>query len=316
MSVGSGAESAGVMASVIVATHERRADLMETLDALGRVCAGEDVEVIVVANACTDGTVEAARARAVDFPASLTVIDEPRAGLSLARNRGIEAARGSFFVFIDDDISPDPTWLSAYREAFADKSVLAAGGPIRTRLLETADPWIARHRDVPVVRGLLGHYDLGEAPVDLGASDEPSFPYGGNLAVRGCVPETQGVFREDLGYGPSGVPGEETDYLRRITRAGIVRYAPRASVVHRIQPEKQTRQSFLAYQTRQGRLDVRSAEPRRGLRRQFEALRLWWKTASKARSIRNEDDPVRVARWARRRGRLLELRGEAPMKSP
>lgn len=296
-----------MLASIVISTHQRSADVLETLRDLEAVIAESEVEVIVVANACTDDTIAATRELVHKYSSPLTIIDEPRAGLSIARNRGIAAAAGEMVIFIDDDISPDPGWLGAYIEAFGDPKLSAAGGPIRARLAEAADGWVVRHRDAPVVQGLLGHYDLGDEVLDVVPDAEPPTPYGGNLAIRRDVPSRCGLFREDLGYGPNGVPGEETDYLRRIAESGLIRYVPGASVVHRIQLEKQTRASFVAYQERQGRLEVRLAARLTGWGRRRELVRLWAKTAPHRGRMERSEDPARVARWARRRGRFLEL---------
>ena len=50
------------------------------------------------------------------FGGALTVIEEPKPGLSLARNVGAAAARGRFLVYLDDDAVPakgcDSKWRS------------------------------------------------------------------------------------------------------------------------------------------------------------------------------------------------------------
>ena len=46
-------------------------------------------------------------------------IEEPRAGLSWARNAGIEAASGEIVAFLDDDEEPDNYWLAELARGFS-----------------------------------------------------------------------------------------------------------------------------------------------------------------------------------------------------
>lgn len=77
-------------------------------------------EVIVVDNASTDGTAEVARRHGA------TVVSEPVANRSRARNRGAAAASSRRYAFIDADCVADRTWLEALL-ANANRAPLVAG---------------------------------------------------------------------------------------------------------------------------------------------------------------------------------------------
>ena len=116
--------SASFDMSVIVATHQRRTLVFETLEAL----AEQDVpdgcfEVIVSADSCTDGTAEAIRDSADRWPMPVRVVEHSGANASTTRNTGARAAVGDWLVFIDDDIRPLPGFLAAHLAARREGSV-------------------------------------------------------------------------------------------------------------------------------------------------------------------------------------------------
>ena len=105
-------------AAVIVPTHNRRAQLGRTLDALERqTCGPETFEVIVVANACTDDTAAAVTARRERTPLLIRLVERPDPGASGARNAGAEKTHADTLIFLDDDIEASPGLVAAHLEA-------------------------------------------------------------------------------------------------------------------------------------------------------------------------------------------------------
>ena len=112
-----------VAVSVIVPTHNRRRSVLRLLRALERqtpIHAGAPFqsaldggfEVVVVADGCSDGTVEALAAAAPRF--ALTIVEQPPSGPSVARNAGAERASGAVLLFLDDDVEPLAGVLQAH----------------------------------------------------------------------------------------------------------------------------------------------------------------------------------------------------------
>jgi len=100
-------------ASVVIPTHNRVASLKRVLHALEtQTYDMSRVEVIVVADGCTDDT--AAALAAEDWSLRLTLIDRPQSGVATTRNHGAEAARGRLLVFLDDDVRPAPGCIAAH----------------------------------------------------------------------------------------------------------------------------------------------------------------------------------------------------------
>jgi glycosyltransferase involved in cell wall biosynthesis len=104
--------------SVIVPTHDRRALLMLTLRTV-LWQHGVDLEVIVVDDGSPDGTSDAVAA--LDDGRVRSIRHDTPLGVSVARNHGIDVARGQWVAFLDDDDLWAPHKLEAQIQA-ADAS--------------------------------------------------------------------------------------------------------------------------------------------------------------------------------------------------
>jgi glycosyltransferase involved in cell wall biosynthesis len=92
--------------SIVIPTRNRRERLLATLRALDRQrLDGARAEVVVADNGSSDGTAQALRTREGTLP--VTVVDEPRAGASFARNRALQEARAPIVLLLGDDMVPD-----------------------------------------------------------------------------------------------------------------------------------------------------------------------------------------------------------------
>lgn len=110
--------------SVVIPVRDGAGSLPALLESLARqTLSRERFEVVVVDNASHDETAEVARA------AGATVVGEPVANRSRARNAGIAAARADFIAFTDADCVVDADWLEAYLRCRGSTPLLA--GPVR-----------------------------------------------------------------------------------------------------------------------------------------------------------------------------------------
>jgi glycosyltransferase involved in cell wall biosynthesis len=166
-------------------------------------------EVIVVDNGSTDGSYAAA----MEYP--VLVLSETAAQSSYAaRNRGIEAAKGSILAFTDSDCIPIPDWLGNGVRALTEHNADLAGGSVR--MFSSPNETGAEL------------YDLLETQMWV----EPSIRERGvvatwNLFVRAEVFELVGFFPGDV--ESSG----DTIWTRRASQSGHrLVYAPDAVVAH------------------------------------------------------------------------------------
>ena len=98
--------------SIIIPAHNEEGYLGPTLDALQRQTYPW-FEAIVVANGCTDDTVEVAKGRCHQ----LLVLSQK--SLGVARNLGARMAKGELLLFLDADTTLDPMALRTVAEDFS-----------------------------------------------------------------------------------------------------------------------------------------------------------------------------------------------------
>jgi glycosyltransferase involved in cell wall biosynthesis len=84
----------------------------------------KDFEIVLVDSGSKDGTIETAKKY------KARIIDEPRRGVPLARNRGVRESKGDIIVCTDGDSAYPSDWLEKIAKHFEDKDVVAVGGPI------------------------------------------------------------------------------------------------------------------------------------------------------------------------------------------
>jgi glucosyl-dolichyl phosphate glucuronosyltransferase len=240
--------------SVIVATHNRRPLLERTLAALDRQkLTGSALEVLVVDNGSTDGTLDWIRARRPegDGPA-LTVLHESRPGKSYAVNRGVAEARGEILLFTDDDVVPEPGWAHALATAMRQTASDFAVGRILP-LWEAPPPaWLS-----PALYGVLAVPDNGASRLHISQGcNEHVMPIGANMAVRASVVKRLGGWRADLGKLRDTLrSGEDHEFYLRMLAANLRGvYEPSALVRHLVPASRLTRRYFRRWMHDNGRI--------------------------------------------------------------
>ncbi|MGH8639481.1 MAG: glycosyltransferase family A protein, partial [Burkholderiales bacterium] len=123
--------AAAPLVSVVLCTFNRSQLLGGAVEALLRQDPETPAyEVIVVDNNSTDATRDVIEGF---LPGGRVRYQfESRQGLSVARNRGIEIARGDIIAFTDDDVRVRPAWVRSIVQAFAEhQDVDMIGGKVQ-----------------------------------------------------------------------------------------------------------------------------------------------------------------------------------------
>ncbi|MFO0980686.1 MAG: glycosyltransferase family A protein [Planctomycetota bacterium] len=304
--------------TVVICSRNRREPLLETLRSLASQRASLAWSVLVVDNGSSDGTAAAVQHLAQDFPVALLVEVEPRRGLSHARNHALRSAAGEHVIFIDDDVTCLPGWLASHGRALARNGVAAAGGRIRPILPADTPPWLVRIL-MNENGGPCARYDLGERPLEIGGDDKTQLPCGANMAVHRATAIAMGGFKTDLGWGERMIPGEESEFFRRLLAHGHrIAYVPDAQVDHRIATGRLTRAYYTRWHRAHGRATI-VARPPRGLAERLARIAeelpkaVVWAFRARRRKKAQESDPMpygeALRKGAKAQGRLLELFG-------
>jgi GT2 family glycosyltransferase len=202
--------AAGIL-SVVIPVRNGAATLPGQLEALARATPPRrSLEVLVADNGSTDDTPVVVAAFASRLP--VRWLDAGRAiGSNAARNRGVEAARGSVILLCDADDEVDTGWLAAMEEAFDTGHQLVAG-PIDYTALNT--PQVRAWRGAPRagVRRAAGFLPAG---------------HGANLGFTRRVVESVGGFDEDFVFG-----GPDIEFCWRAQLAGFVLHEQPDAIVH------------------------------------------------------------------------------------
>jgi glycosyltransferase involved in cell wall biosynthesis len=225
--------------SVVIATHNRAADLRETLKSLAGLQPDGPWEVIVVDNNSPDNTREVVGDAAPTFPAPLTYLFEREQGRSPALNTGIRAARGEIIVTTDDDVRVAPDWLNRAAEGLERLGCDYVGGRVLPIWGGPRPSWLPDHggRHWAVIALL----DYGPRPIEFGTR----VPLGVNMAFRRGAFDRAGLFDPHTGRRAGTLLGQEVrEWCIRARQAGVHGwYVPELALQHII-PASRLRKDY------------------------------------------------------------------------
>lgn len=194
--------------SFVIPAYNEEAYLGRCLESIFKNLKGNgyDAEVIVVNNASTDGT----RKVAESFK-DVIIVDEPRKGLSGARQAGFMASHGELIANLDADTVLPAGWIDRVLAEFS------------------------KHKKLAALSGPFSYYDLSKSvnfwiKVFFSLGSATNFVYqhvlhiggvlqGGNFILRRSALEKIGGYDVELTFH-----GEDTDVAQRISKVGKVKF--------------------------------------------------------------------------------------------
>ncbi|HEB85633.1 MAG TPA: glycosyltransferase [Gammaproteobacteria bacterium] len=223
--------------TALICTHNRSSLLLRTLHYLNmaRRPQGWRVDILVVANACTDNSLE----DLVQFHEKnrdslpLNWIEEPTAGKSFALNSALPLITSELVAFVDDDHRVDSEYLAsicAAAEEYPDAELFC--GRILPDWDGSEPAWIHETGAYRIYPLPIPRFDQGEAPLSL--TPEIAIPGGGNLFLRTEWLSRIGPFSTELGPTGHDLEGsEDLDWVLRAQDLGArLQYVPSVVQYH------------------------------------------------------------------------------------
>lgn len=224
-------DSASPAFTIIVCTRDRAALLDRCLQSL-KTLDYPHYEVLVIDNASSDDQASHIAARH-----GVRYIHTPEAGLSKARNLGMQQSEAQIFAFIDDDAVAPTDWLKMFAEEFVNPAVdivtgialpLFEGEPVGP-VCDSTD-----HERLVVHNRTMAWFTL----TNFGAAGNS------NMALRRSCLEVWMGFHEKLGRGQYLDALEEHYAFFQLVKAGkTLVFTPKVRYFHRIESESAASQT-------------------------------------------------------------------------
>lgn len=205
--------------TVAICTKDRPAELRRCLASCAAI-RDQVLEILVVDNGSAGD-----ETRRVAADANVRCVREETPGLSAARNRAIDEARGEIIAFTDDDCEVMRAWIPALLAPYADPGVGCVTG-------RTVIPAAATGAQRVIGRNSGG--SRGTAPFRVRPGDADRIfnraiaGIGANMSFRRALLQQIGGFPEALRSS-----GDDVYMFVAVLRAGSsIEYAPDAVVAH------------------------------------------------------------------------------------
>lgn len=204
----------------------RRASVLDTLASLDAQQGLGDIalDIVVADNDETPSGRAMIEQAAADMKTPVTYVHAPARNISIARNATLDAARGEWAAFIDDDETAAPDWLARLVETARSTGAPVVIGPALAVYPPETPAWMRdqdHHTNQPVTRN--GVAQTGHTC---------------NALVNLADPRVHGE-RFRLDKGRSG--GEDTEFFFRLWRKGVkIEIAEDAKVYEKVDPARLT----------------------------------------------------------------------------
>jgi succinoglycan biosynthesis protein ExoM len=217
--------------SVCVCTFKRAELLARGLSGIAQLETDGlfDYSIVVIDN----DPLESARITVSTFastaPVPVRYVVEPKSNISLARNRAVESAEGSFVAFMDDDEIPTRRWLVSLFRTLVEYGADGVLGPVEPQFDAEPPKWVVSSRIYerrPHRTGEVLDWREGRTA--------------NVLLRRAALTADVPPFRAEF------LIGEDTDFFRRaIWRGQKFVWCP-AALVYEVEPPERWRMNYVA----------------------------------------------------------------------
>jgi len=202
--------------SVIVAVYNDWPALEGCLESMARQKDGPSFEIVVVDDGSRERAPETVASWNQIFP--ITVARQEHAGISIARNKGIQTSQGSVLVFVDADCRMQPGCLAALKQKIAG---LPAENCFQLRLIGNCADLVGRAEQLRLI-ALQRHL--------LQPNGRIRYLNTAGFAIRRSKVSEDGNL-----FNPIAVRAEDTLLLATLVRLGeLPIFVPDAIVEHHI----------------------------------------------------------------------------------
>lgn len=212
--------------SVAVCTYNRTDVLPKCLESLANQSAEKELfEVLIIDNNSTDNTKQITS----DFcekSLNFKYIFEEKQGLSQARNRAIDEAKGTYLAYIDDDAIADKEWVEKIIFVIQNyKNIAAFGGKILPWYNTEKPKWFKEE---------FGLRSWGDEHLQLSLQNYPFGLSGSNMIFKKDILAKYNGFSAEYGMTGNKIAfGEESLLFNKMLRNNEnVQYFPDLFVYH------------------------------------------------------------------------------------
>lgn len=210
-----------MLLTIVICTHNRDRELRKCLESLVNQI-DKDFFVLVVNNCSTDNTSSLVQEFSIKLP-NIEIIDEPKLGLSHARNRGYGACQTDWLIYLDDDALAFPDLVKQAKHTIKHFDFVCFGGIFHALHEHQKPRWYRSHWGT----NYNGIQQIQELPKNVYAS-------AGIMAIRQDILVELGGFRTDIGLiGKKHLVGEETNLQVRMRKKGLrIGFNPNLQIHH------------------------------------------------------------------------------------
>lgn len=214
------------LASVILLTVD---DVDLTVDCVGSIAAStyKPHEIIVVCNGTPSNLQQELETRLAEVSSAQVVPTDRNLGFSAGNNFGVDASRGTYVAFVNNDMTVDPAWLEQCVGVLQERADVGAVQGMQLQmhepdLIDCAGCYLDRY-------GWSVKHHFGRQRTDVTVSPQyVSYPSGGNFVMRRSDFDAIGRFDSDFEFYY-----EDADLGWRTWISGLkVLYLPPAIVRH------------------------------------------------------------------------------------